>query len=79
MTKPKPPDMVYGPVSLTRDGCSVDERCGVARNMQDHYGARVSYPVVGAQTANERSRGLPLAGEVMRWLITGKGILTNSP
>jgi len=30
--------------------------------MQDHYVARVSYPVVDAQTANERSRGLPLAG-----------------
>ncbi len=52
---------------------------GVGRNMQDHYTARVSYPVVGAQTANERSRGLPLAGEVMRWLFTGKGMLTYSP
>jgi choline dehydrogenase len=35
--------------------------------------------VVGAQTANERSRGLLLAGEVMRWLFTGKGMLTYSP
>src|SRR6185437_15862979 len=52
---------------------------GVGRNMQDHYTARVSYPVVGAQTANERSRGLPLAGEVLRWLFTGKGMLTYSP
>jgi choline dehydrogenase len=52
---------------------------GVGRNMQDHYTARVSYPVVGAQTANERSRGLPLAGEVIRWLVTGKGMLTYSP
>jgi choline dehydrogenase len=52
---------------------------GVGRNMQDHYVARVSYPVVGAQTANERSRGLPLAGEVARWLLTGKGMLTYSP
>jgi choline dehydrogenase len=52
---------------------------GIGKNMQDHYTARVSYPVVGAQTANERSRGLPLAGEVMRWLITGKGMLTYSP
>jgi choline dehydrogenase len=43
------------------------------------YVARVSYPVVGAQTANERSRGLPLAGEVMSWLFTGKGMLTYSP
>ena len=47
--------------------------------MQDHYVARVSYPVVGAQSANERSRGLPLAGEVMRWLFTGKRMLTYSP
>ena len=57
----------------------VHELRGVGRNMQDHYTARVSYPVVGAQTANERSRGLPLAGEVMRWLVTGKGMLTYSP
>jgi choline dehydrogenase len=35
--------------------------------------------VVGAQTANERSHGLPLAGEVMRWLFTGKGMLTYNP
>jgi choline dehydrogenase len=46
--------------------------------MQDHYVARVSYPVVGAQTTNERSRGLPLAGEVIRGLFTGKGMLTYS-
>jgi choline dehydrogenase len=57
----------------------VHELRGVGKNMQDHYVARVSYPIVGAQTANERSRGLPLAGEVMRWLITGKGMLTYSP
>ena len=42
----------------------VHELRGVGKNMQDHYIARVSYPVDGAQTANERSRGLPLAGEV---------------
>ena len=52
---------------------------GVGKNMQDHDVACVSYPVVGAQTANERSRGLPAAGEVMRWLFTGKGILTYNP
>jgi choline dehydrogenase len=57
----------------------VHELRGVGKNMQDHYVARVSHPVVGAQTANERSRGLPLAGEVMRWLFTGKGMLTYSP
>src|ERR1700719_628402 len=45
----------------------------------DHYAARISYPVVGAQTANERSRGVPLAGEVVRWLFTSKGVLSYSP
>ena len=34
----------------------VHELRGVGKNMQDHYVARVSYPIVGAQTANERSR-----------------------
>ena len=34
---------------------------------------------MGAQTTNERSRGLPLAGEVTRWPFTGKGMLAYSP
>jgi len=42
---------------------AVHELRDVGKNMQDHYVARVSYPVVGAQTANERQRGLPFAGE----------------
>ncbi|HVB17201.1 MAG TPA: GMC family oxidoreductase N-terminal domain-containing protein [Stellaceae bacterium] len=71
---------VGDPDHLARIGVPVAHALpGVGRNMQDHYTARVSYPVVGAQTANERSRGLPLAGEVLRWLITGKGMLTYSP
>ncbi len=57
----------------------VHELRGVGKNMQDHFQARVSYPVVGAQTANERSRGLPLAGEIIRWLVNGKGMLSYSP
>jgi choline dehydrogenase len=71
---------VGDPEHLLKIGVAVvHELRGVGRNMQDHYAARVSYPIVGAQTANERSRGLPLAGEFMRWLLTGKGILTYSP
>ncbi len=71
---------VGDPEHLAKIGVPVvHELRGVGKNMQDHYVARVSYPVVGAQTANERSRGLPLAGEVMRWLFTGKGMLTYSP
>jgi choline dehydrogenase len=71
---------VGDPEHLGRIGVPVvHELRGVGRNMQDHYVARVSYPVVGAQTANEKSRGLPLAGEVIRWLATGKGMMTYSP
>jgi choline dehydrogenase len=71
---------VGDPEHLGRIGVPVvHELRGVGKNMQDHYVARVSYPVVGARTANERSRGLPLAGEVIRWLVTGKGMLTYSP
>ena len=71
---------VGDPEHLGKIGVPVaHELRSVGKNMQDHYVARVSYPVVGAQTANERSRGLPLAGEVMCWLFTGKGMLTYSP
>jgi choline dehydrogenase len=51
---------------------------GVGKNMQDHYVVRVTYPIHGMPTANERARGLPLAGEVLRYLVTGKGMLTYS-
>src|SRR5262249_28586501 len=51
---------------------------GVGRNMQDHYVVRVTYPIHGMATANEKARGLPLAGEVLRYVFTGKGMLTYS-
>jgi choline dehydrogenase len=51
---------------------------GVGQNLQDHFIARISYPVSGAQTVNERSRGVALAGEILRYLLTGKGMLTYS-
>ncbi|HEX5318385.1 MAG TPA: GMC family oxidoreductase N-terminal domain-containing protein, partial [Stellaceae bacterium] len=71
---------VGDPEHLGRIGVPVvHELRGVGRNMQDHFQARVSYKIVGAETANEKSRGLPLAGEVLRWLFTGKGLLTYSP
>ena len=71
---------VGDPEHLGRIGVPlVHELRGVGKNMQDHFQARVSYPVVGAQTANEKSRGMPLLGEIIRWLVTGKGMLTYSP
>jgi len=57
----------------------VHELKGVGRNMQDHFQARVSYPVVGLATANEKARGIPLAMEVLRWMVSGKGMLSYSP
>ncbi len=56
----------------------VHELRGVGRNMQDHYVIRMTYPIHGMATANEKARGLPLAGEVLRYLVTGKGMLTYS-
>src|SRR5204862_7041614 len=56
----------------------VHELKGVGKNMQDHYVVRVTYPIHGMSTINERARGLPLAGEVLRYLVTGKGMLPYS-
>ena len=56
----------------------VHELPGVGQNLQDHYIARISYLVKGAWTVNERSRGVPLAAEVVRYLVAGTGMLTYS-
>ena len=52
---------------------------GVGRNFRDHYAARVSAQVKGAGTLNERSKGLRLVGEVIRYAVSRKGLLTASP
>ena len=70
---------VGAPEHLTRIGVSVHHALpGVGQNLQDHYIARVSYPVKGTTTINERSRGPALAAEILRYLVTGKGMLTYS-
>jgi choline dehydrogenase len=66
-------------VGPARSACRSSMNCAASARTCRTTTSRVSYPVVGAQPANERSRGLPLAGEVMRWLFTGKGMLTYSP
>src|SRR6516165_3970874 len=64
---------------LTRVGIAIHHDLpGVGQNLQDHYIARISYTVQGVPTVNERSRGMALAAEVLRYLVTGKGILTYS-
>ena len=70
---------VGAPEHLNRVGIRVHHPlAGVGRNMQDHYIARISHPVTGTPTINERSRGVALASEVVRYLVTGKGMLTYS-
>ena len=49
---------------------------GVGQNFQDHFLARVSAEVKDVATLNEKSRGLGLMGEVMRYVFTGSGLLT---
>jgi choline dehydrogenase len=68
---------VGDPERLGRAGIAVHhELRGVGRNMQDHYLARVSCNVQGAPSLNQQSRGLGLAGQVLRYLASGNGILT---
>jgi choline dehydrogenase len=68
---------VGDPEHLGRAGIAVHhELRGVGRNLQDHYLARVSCSVHGAPSLNQQSRGLALAGQVMRYLASGNGILT---
>jgi choline dehydrogenase len=49
---------------------------GVGANLSDHYAIRISHRVKNALSINELSRLPRLAGEVARWLITGRGALT---
>lgn len=51
---------------------------GVGAGLQDHYVARLSFRLKGTRTANERSHGLSLVGEVAKYLVRGEGILTYS-
>ncbi|HZT86704.1 MAG TPA: GMC family oxidoreductase N-terminal domain-containing protein [Stellaceae bacterium] len=65
------------PEHLKRVGIAVHHALpGVGKNLQDHFLARVTCEVKGAPTLNEKSRGLPFAGEVMRYLVAGTGMLT---
>jgi choline dehydrogenase len=68
---------VGGPDHLGRIGVPVVHALpGVGRNMQDHFLARVTAEIKDAPTANEKSRGLPFVGELMRYVFQGSGLLT---
>jgi choline dehydrogenase len=65
------------PEHLGKIGVAVSHALpGVGKNLQDHFLARVTAEVTGIPTANEKSRGMPFVGELMRYVFTGSGLLT---
>ena len=52
---------------------------GVGENLRDHYAPRFVARVKNAETINEKSHGLKLAREIMKYALTRKGILALNP
>lgn len=48
----------------------------VGANLRDHYSVRVSQRVKGIGTLNERTHGLRFARELLKYALTGSGLLT---
>ncbi|MEC8564592.1 MAG: GMC family oxidoreductase N-terminal domain-containing protein, partial [Pseudomonadota bacterium] len=54
----------------------VHELSGVGENYRDHYAARMNWRVNQPITLNEQTRGLNLAAETLKWLVSRRGVLT---
>ena len=64
------------PKILSAAGISViHELPGVGENYRDHYCPRMNWRITQRVTFNERSRGLPLAREVIRYYVKKEGLL----
>jgi len=50
---------------------------GVGENYRDHVAARMSWQVSQNVSFNERTRGLRLVGETLRYVLTQRGMLTS--
>ena len=48
----------------------------VGENLQDHYIARLTWRITKPITFNEKTRGLPLIVEALKYAFLGKGVLT---
>jgi choline dehydrogenase len=70
-----------GPVPLLQSlGIPVHHAlAGVGENLRDHYAPRFVARVKNAETINEKSYGLKLAREIMKYALTRKGILALNP
>ena len=70
-----------GPGKLLQElGIAVThELAGVGENLRDHYAPRFSGKIKNSDTINERSTGLRLAGEIVKYFVGGKSILNLSP
>jgi choline dehydrogenase len=55
------------------------ELAGVGENLRDHYAPRFVARVKNAETINERSHGLKLVREVLKYAVSRKGILSLNP
>lgn len=52
---------------------------GVGENLRDHYAPRFVARVKNAETINEKSHGLKLVGEVLKYALSRRGILSLNP
>lgn len=65
---------------LTELGVEVNHaHVGVGENLRDHFAPRFTARVKNIDTINERSRGLRLAGEVIKYVCGGNSIVNLSP
>jgi len=70
-----------GPADLLTDigVAPVQVLPGVGENLSDHFGVRLSARLANIETINERSKGLPLAVEALKYALLRKGVLAQSP
>ena len=69
-----------GPAALLRElGMPVIADLPVGENFRDHYSVRMVARVKNIRTINEMSRGLGLAGQVLRWATGRPSILAVTP
>ncbi len=54
----------------------VHDARGVGANLSDHYCAMVVHRIQGITSVNTLARGLPLVGEAIKYVVTGRGALT---